>query len=108
MDKKSTKLSDFQAVFQKGSQKSKGSVIVRFLRNHNEDFRWGVAVSSKRWKKAVERNRIKRVVREAARPLFSLLEGKDMDVVFLYRGGSPNPKVDDLRKDIYDILITLS
>ena len=69
MNKKTTTLSNFQDVFQRGFQKSRGDIIIRFLKNNDQGLRWGVAVSSKRWKKAVERNTIKRVVREATRPL---------------------------------------
>jgi ribonuclease P protein component len=107
MSKKLTTLCDFQDVFQKGFQKSKGSIVVRFLNNKNKGLRWGVAVSSKKWKKAVERNKIKRLIREVVKPLFSLLEEKNMDIVFVYRGNSLQININDARKDLYDILIKL-
>lgn len=54
--------------------------------------RFGVAVSSKIFKKAVDRNRIKRVVREAWRLQKSLLEEKlkeqknQLNIFFIYTG----------------------
>jgi ribonuclease P protein component len=93
-------LRQFDEVFAKGQFVRCGNVaIVRWIPRNAPGIRWGVAVSAKRWKRAVERNRIKRVLRESIHPLLPLLRDS-LDVVVLFCGDSPSIPPDSIREEI--------
>jgi ribonuclease P protein component len=52
-------------LFEKGKYLSNGSVMIKFLESDSNGFLF--AVSSKKFKRAVDRNRIKRLMKESAR-----------------------------------------
>ena len=54
--------SDFQNIFRTGKRVAGGSLVIFYLPNNLEAPRFGVTVSKKISKKAVARNRIKRVL----------------------------------------------
>lgn len=88
---KSRKL--IQELFEKGTGFSVYPIKVVWLpSNHKEHLQAGVGVSSHYFKKAVDRNRIKRLIREAYRlqkaELQQILEknNQQMSVFFLYNG----------------------
>ena len=54
-------------LFEKGKYLSNGSVIIKFLESDSTGFLF--AVSSKKFKRAVDRNRIKRLMKESARKI---------------------------------------
>ncbi len=75
--------------------------------------RFGVGVSSKNFKKAVDRNRVKRVVREAYRLQKNELQeqlkerGVGMNIFFIYTG-KELPVYSDTYEKVGKILIKLS
>jgi len=58
------KLSDIQRVFGKGRYFFVGAIGIKFIKNNGSQTRFTVVVSTKISKKAVERNKIKRRIRE--------------------------------------------
>ena len=61
------KKKEFEAVFRKGKTKAGKLVFLKILKNNQDDNRFGVVVSKKISKKAVNRNKIKRRLRETIR-----------------------------------------
>jgi ribonuclease P protein component len=61
--------SEFDTVYQKGTVVSGPLLVVRHLPGGDSASRWGFAVGKRVSKKAVERNRLRRQLREAARTL---------------------------------------
>ena len=99
MERRIATLKTFDEVFRRGRNVFCGSVQVRILPAASEELRWGVAVSAKKWKRAVDRNRIKRVLREAVRPLLGHFRNGGQ-VVFLFLGDNPGISPETLREDI--------
>lgn len=99
MSQKSSKLASFDEVFQKGRSLKQGSVQIFFIKNEKNVFSWGVTVSSKKWRKAVQRNKIKRKLKEAFYPFQKRIE-KGFDIVFLFCGQSVDISVLFLKEDI--------
>ena len=62
-----------------------GSFTVLYLENSLEHFRLGIIVSKKVSKKACERNRIKRVIRETFRTNKNLVAKKDFLVIARFK-----------------------
>ncbi|NOT52148.1 MAG: ribonuclease P protein component [Chitinophagaceae bacterium] len=89
---KSRKLID--ELFDKGQKFSTGFFRVHFLFNESAEskLQFGAGVSNKNFKKAVDRNRIKRLTKEAWRLQKNelneklLLSGKMMNVFLIYTG----------------------
>src|SRR4051794_23900081 len=81
-------------LFSKGKSVSAFPIKALFdvLENATEPLQAGVTVSSRKFKKAVERNRVKRILREAYRlqklPLTQYLKERDSSLVvfFIYTG----------------------
>ncbi|MFA5228326.1 MAG: ribonuclease P protein component [Candidatus Paceibacterota bacterium] len=61
------KKKEFEAIFENGRIKKGKNIIVRYLGNGTEETKVGFIVSKKVSKKAVERNKIKRQLREATK-----------------------------------------
>ena len=61
------KKKEFEAVFRKGKTKAGKLVFLKILKNNQDDNHFGVVVSKKISKKAVNRNKIKRRLREIIR-----------------------------------------
>jgi ribonuclease P protein component len=99
MSQKSKTLRSFDKVFRKGKSLRQGSIQIFFRENEEKHFLWGVAVSSKKWRKATQRNSIKRRIRVAFFPLKKRIE-KNFDIVFLFCGQSVDSDIFALREDM--------
>ena len=84
-------------LFEKGKYLSNGSVMIKFLESDSNGFLF--AVSSKKFKRAVDRNRIKRLMREVVR----LNMIKDKSVAFVFIGDSV-PTYLEIEKSIKGII----
>jgi len=77
-----TKREDFSAVYSKGSFLSLDGISIKYAPSRNAETRIGFSVGKNFSKKAVERNRIKRLLRNAARThVESLKPGFDIIVI---------------------------
>ena len=69
-------------LFEKGKYLSNGSVMIKFLESDSNGFLF--AVSSKKFKRAVDRNRIKRLMKESARKI--IVNNKRIAFVYIGEG----------------------
>jgi len=80
---------DFSRVFERADAKAQTSQLLILARRNDLGFaRMGLVVAKKHAKRAVDRNQIKRIVRESFRHHQSELE--NFDCVVLSRGGAKN------------------
>ncbi|SBT17811.1 Ribonuclease P protein component [Marinomonas gallaica] len=87
---------DYQSVFNDTSSKVFAGEFLLLARKHEGQARLGLIVSKKTDKRAVGRNRIKRVVRDSFRHQKDLLNG--LDIIFLARHGIRDVDNPDLHK----------
>ena len=78
------KTSDFRKVYKDGRSYRAGFVVLRLLPNAARTNRVGFSISAKSIKRALKRNRIKRLFREAYRRNKKILK-KGFDIVFVVR-----------------------
>ena len=79
---------DFKRVFQQACKSSSSEFTVLAISNQQEFPRLGLAIAKKHVRRAVDRNRIKRLIRESFRHNPVLLSG--LDIVVLARKGIEN------------------
>ena len=72
---------DFGRVFDKPERCSDKFFTILYISNGRDVDRLGMAIAKKRVKRAVDRNRIKRIVRESFRQQQTPLAGKDIIVL---------------------------
>ncbi|HEX8974789.1 MAG TPA: ribonuclease P protein component [Patescibacteria group bacterium] len=82
--------SDFAAVYAQGSYCSKGAISIKFLKTDLDITRIGFPVGKGFSKKAVQRNRIRRILREVARQQLPTLK-PGFDIVVM-----PRPETRDM------------
>jgi ribonuclease P protein component len=93
------KKKDFENVFTKGMTARSKYFFLRVLENGSPDTRMGFVVSKKVSKKAVERNRIKRLFREAIRlDLAKIKPGYDL--VFIVLNNAKDKEFEEIREEI--------
>ena len=80
-DNRLSKPEEFKLVFSSRLRSSDKSFVFIAKDNGNRQARLGLAVPKKHIQKSVERNRLKRVIRESFRSRKKLLEGKDIVVL---------------------------
>ena len=99
------KQKDFEKIFKNGKSFKQGSLYLKINKNDLQSSRFGFIVSKKFSKKAVERNRIKRILREVVKERIGEVV-KGMDIVIVV---NPKAKADfqELKK-IIDILFKKS
>lgn len=93
---------DFEKVFKKGKGCGEDFLYVKFLGNSLKDSRFGFIASTKFSKKAVERNKIKRALREAIKKRLNLIK-KGIDVIIIASPGLKKSKEEVLDKKIEKI-----
>ncbi|MDD4409137.1 MAG: ribonuclease P protein component [Candidatus Pacebacteria bacterium] len=98
------KKKDFEKVFEKGSTIRNRYFFLRVLANNGEnDTRIGFIVSKKVSKRAVERNRIKRLFRESVRlSIDKIRPGYDM--IFIVLSGANHKELIEIKKEIDNVL----
>ncbi|MEP6871610.1 MAG: ribonuclease P protein component [Anaerolineaceae bacterium] len=71
---------EFDTAYSKGTVVGSSLFAIRYVHNGSTQTRWGFAVGKRIARKAVDRNRAKRRIREIARGL-SVIQGVDLIVV---------------------------
>jgi ribonuclease P protein component len=93
---------DFKNVLEKGFGLRENGFYVKFVDNNLLKTRVAVVVSKKQYKKATQRNKIKRKVKEVIRKnLSQIKEGKDIIIVIFK--GLEKEKINDLQSKIMSI-----
>lgn len=95
---------DFEAISRNGSFFSFGEVFLKIKGNNNQETRVGFSVGIKFSPKAVERNRVKRQLREIFRKnIEKIAKGKDI-MVSLKKGGKKEFSQNELERDVLGVL----
>lgn len=90
---------EIDILFATGKYVSNSLIMLKFVNSDSNKFLF--AVSSKKFKRAVDRNRIKRLMKESMRLLMTNVSGKSIAIV--YRGvGVPN--FIDVNKSITELI----
>lgn len=93
-------------IFEKGVIAKSENLLLKYVLEHNTGvYRSGVSVAKKRFKKAIDRNHIKRYLRLAIAHLNEkdLFEGSGM---LVYKGGK-NPSLSQLNLEVYVLFDSL-
>lgn len=98
-----TENKDFQIVLKNGRFIHTGNFLLKYIKNNLINSRFGFVVSTKTFKRAVDRNLVKRRLRETIRlNLDSIKEG--YDVVFIIKKPALGVKYGDLEKGVLNAL----
>ncbi len=92
------KQKDFENVFQNGKSFKEGGLYFKIKENNLGFPRFGFVVSKKNFPKAIERNKIKRILREAIKK--EELK-KNIDVIIVV---NPERDIDNLKNDLKKFL----
>jgi len=84
------KRTDFNNVYRKGAFFSEGPLSLKITPNEREIARIGFSIEKKFFKKAVLRNQMKRILREAFQQNLEKLK-KGVDIVVFYKKSEENP-----------------
>ena len=84
------KRADFSNVYRIGKYFSEDQMLIKVCKNNLENTRIGFSIEKRVWKKATERNRMKRLLREA---FYQNLENikKGLDIVVFYKKHEEKP-----------------
>lgn len=85
------------SLFEKGKSFSNGIILAKVLESESTEFLF--AVSSKKFKRAVDRNRIKRLMKESVRNL----NVNNKNIAFVYIGEGV-PSFEDVNKSISKLI----
>ena len=88
---------EIEILFGKGKSVSNGKFLLKFLESESTEFLF--AVSSKKFPRAVDRNRIKRLMREVVRKLE--VESKTIAIVY---NGTLVPNFDDVNSSVRNLI----
>jgi len=97
------KRADFLHVQKQGGNESKWvskSFIIQICPNENKGQRFGLVVTKKLYKLAVDRNRVKRRLREAIKETLPTLALDNTDYVFIARSDTRTMAFETLKKDM--------
>jgi len=96
------KKTDFERVFKNGNKASNHYFVIRFLRNGMADCRFGIIISNKISKKATERNRIRRQIREAFNEILPNFKQK-IDIVIVVLADVVKLNKKELKENILNL-----
>ena len=91
------KKKDFKEVFKKGKGFKQGPLFLKVLSNNLQKSRFGFVVGKKIFKKATERNKIKRQLREMVRARIEKIQ-KGADVILIVFSPPPKKTFQELEK----------
>jgi len=94
------KRADFLHVQAKGKKWVARGAIVQICPNDNQGRRFGLVVTKKLHKLAVDRNRVKRRLRALLMEILPNYMQENMDVVIIARAETISKSHDDLKKDL--------
>lgn len=97
---------DFDRVFKQGKAVKGSFLFIKYLRNNLATPRFGIIVSTKVSKKAVERNRIRRILAETIR--LNLLLLGDYDVLAVTDKQIIGASSEQIRQDLLSVLNNLN
>ncbi len=99
-EKRLVKGRDFERAYQKGKKVGTQGFNINILPNRQQLTRVGIVVGKKFSKKATDRNRIKRIFREAVGAIYdSVRPGLDI-VLFVKKVNSTEPKLETLKNEL--------
>lgn len=90
-----TKRTDFARVYRLGSFFSEGPVSMKAVENNLDVARIGFSIEKKFFKKATERNRIRRILREIFRKNLKNIR-KGTDIVVFYKKSEKDPNFEKI------------
>ena len=93
---------DFGDVFKKGRAVKGSFLFIKYRKNELGVSRFGFVVSAKVAGKAVERNKIRRILSEAARSIVDGLGG--YDIIVLATGKIISARKEDVIRDFLEVL----
>jgi ribonuclease P protein component len=94
---------DFRRVLKTGKIKRTSFLVIRFADNGLEKSRLGILASARIFRKAVQRSRVKRRLREGLKTVLSrLVPGKD--IIVSARAGMENQSLVETKNRIFSLL----
>lgn len=99
-----TKKKDFQAIFEKGKFINNKFLYFKIIKNNEKNSRFGILVSKKVAKKAVDRNKIKRRIREIIKKNIPFIR-KEIDLIVIAKKEINRKKFIQIEEDISQALI---
>ena len=97
------KQKDFDKIFSEGAYFSEKFLGLKVVENNLEVSKFGFIVSNKISKKAVERNRIKRLLRETVRLRWDKIK-PGFDGIFIFRGKEVKKSFDEIDMVVENLL----
>ncbi len=94
---------DFEQVFKKGKSFREDFLVLKIRRSEIGETRFGFIISKKVSKKAVSRNKIKRMLSEAVRLKIDRLK-RDADIILISLPGIEKKDSQEINKDIDKLL----
>ena len=93
---------EFEEVVKKGEKKVGFRVVIYRLRENGSSLKFGIRVG-KNIRKAVKRNRIKRILREILRKNKEKFSSQEK-ILIIYKSSDEDVTTEELQKEIFDLL----
>ena len=90
---------DINNLFEMGKTISNNIIMIKFIDSNSSEFLF--AVSSKKFKRAVDRNRIKRLMKESVDKVVNKINNKKIAIVYI-GNGIPNSEI--INNSVIDVL----
>ncbi len=92
---------EFDFTFKNGDHYGDEIFTAKILKRKDNEFKIGIVAPVKKFKKATERNKIKRIMREAAKNI----DFKGVNVIFIAKEKVIGKEIDDIKKRMESILL---